>query len=147
MRSIVIGAVASLVVVAGLAVAPAAVAAPRDVDRTADVVDHWTPERLAAAQPRDLVIDERGLGYERQADGRLTPHGHGRAASIPEPTVVPSAERSQPQPTTRAKPISDTTLPSINSTNPAAGATIGTTHTFIANVTDDSGIRSVSFTL
>ncbi|TNG00113.1 MAG: hypothetical protein EP297_04335, partial [Gammaproteobacteria bacterium] len=33
------------------------------------VIEHWTPERMAAAIPRDLVIDERGLGYLRRPDG------------------------------------------------------------------------------
>ena len=90
MRRLVTGAVASLVVVAGLAVAPAAMAAPSD--RATDVAEHWTPERVAAAEPRDLLVDERGLGYERRGNGRLTPHGHSTAAEIPAPTAVPSAE-------------------------------------------------------
>ena len=142
MRLSVTGAIASLVVVAGVVAAPAAGAAPSS--RAGDVVAHWTAERLAAAQPRDLVIDERGLGYERDADGRLTPHGHGRAASIPAPTAVPSPERSQPSPTPAAKPAGDTTAPTITNMDPAGG-TIGTEYTFSADVTDASGIRSVSF--
>src|SRR5690348_1790237 len=88
MRFSVTGAIASLVVVAGVVAAPAAGAAPSS--RAGNVAAHWTADRLAAAQPRDLVVDDRGLGYERDGDGRLTPHGHGRAASIPAPTVVPT---------------------------------------------------------
>ena len=34
-------------------------------------------------QPRDLVIDQRGLGYLRGADGGLTPYGHSVAADRP----------------------------------------------------------------
>jgi hypothetical protein len=37
-------------------------------------------EAVANAQPRDLVIDERGLGYLRGASGELTPYGHSVAA-------------------------------------------------------------------
>jgi len=44
------------------------------------VFDHWTPERRAAAIPRDLVIDGRGYGYLRLSDGTLVPHGHDVAA-------------------------------------------------------------------
>ena len=86
------------------------------------------------------------MGYKRDEDGLLTPHGHGRSASIPVPTAVPSARGTDPQPTPRAAPR-DRTAPTIGAMNPAAGATIGTAHTFTANVTDPSGLRSVTFTL
>lgn len=141
MRSIVTGAVASLVVVAGLAVAPAAVAAPASTDRTAEVVDHWTPERLAAAQPRDLLVDERGLGYERRADGRLAPHGHRTEATSSTPT------RSQPTPQGRPSGGGDTAGPTITGMTPAANATIGPVHTFSAVVTDPSTVSRVTFLL
>ena len=36
---------------------------------------------IADAQPRDLVIDKRGLGYLRSASGELTPYGHSVAAA------------------------------------------------------------------
>jgi hypothetical protein len=144
MRFGVTGAIASLVVVAGVVAAPAAGAAPSS--RADEVVAHWTTERLAAAQPRDLVVDQRGLGYDRDADGRLTPHGHGRAATIPAPTVVPSSGRSQPAPTPVAKPTGDTSAPTITNMDPAGG-TIGTSYTFSATVTDPSGVRSVSFVI
>ena len=42
---------------------------------------YWTPARRAAAQPRDLVVDQRGLGYLKQANGTLEPYGHSIAAS------------------------------------------------------------------
>ena len=141
------GALASLVVVAGVVVAPAAVAAPDNTPRAADVVDHWTPHRLAAAEPRDLLIDERGLGYRSDDDGRLTPHGHGRPAVVAAPTVVPTPQRGTPQPTPQAAAPKDTTAPTIGVMTPAAGATIGTAATFSATVTDASGLRSVTFTL
>jgi hypothetical protein len=33
-----------------------------------DSGEHWTPARRAAAIPRDLVIDQRGLGYLKSVD-------------------------------------------------------------------------------
>ena len=44
------------------------------------VFDYWNSERVAAALPRDFVIDHRGLGYLRGANGSLSPYGHGSAA-------------------------------------------------------------------
>ena len=57
-----------------LTVAGAAQAAPSE--RAQKVFDFWTAERIAEAKPRDLVIDERGLGYLRGVNGSLTPYGH-----------------------------------------------------------------------
>ena len=98
----------------------------------ARVAAYWTAERRAAAIPRDLVIDERGLGYLRKPDGSLEPYGHSVAAA--------AKDGQQP----RAKPVGDTTPPSISNFSPANGATIGASATFSAKVTDASGIRSVS---
>ncbi|MCI0436843.1 MAG: hypothetical protein L0271_24870, partial [Gemmatimonadetes bacterium] len=102
--------------------------------RHARIVKHWTGDRRAAAMPRDLVIDTRGLGYLRRPDGALQPYGHGIVAMAP----------GKPAP--NAKPVpGDTTPPSISNMDPAAGATIGAQHVFSARVTDASGIKSVSF--
>lgn len=49
----------------------------------------------ASVQPRDLVVDQRGLGYLRAADGTLTPHGHSVAASRP---ISPRAPGGRPGP-------------------------------------------------
>lgn len=46
----------------------------------ARTVAHWTPERRAAAIPRDFVIDPRGYGYLKLRDGALYPYGHSVAA-------------------------------------------------------------------
>lgn len=101
------------------------------------VIDHWTPARLAAAIPRDLVIDERGLGYLRRPDGSLVPYGHREAA-------LPSAAADR----RKGKPgggDQDTTPPSIDGMIPADGSTAGTSQQFSAIVTDASGIKSVDF--
>ena len=92
--------------------------------RSKAVIDHWTPERRAAATPRDLVIDERGLGYLRGRDGRLTPHGHDVAAT-------PMA--------------GDGAGPTVTNMSPAAGTTVGAAVTFSAIVADPSGVKSVTF--
>lgn len=98
---------------------------PRALEvRAAKVIEHWTPERRAAAIPRDLAIDERGLGYLRGHNGNLTPYGH---------DVVAQAGGG-----------GDVTGPAISNMSPAAGATIGASATFTANVTDASGVKSVT---
>ncbi len=99
----------------------------------ARVVAHWTKERIAAAIPRDLRIDERGYGYLRQPNGSLEPYGH---------TIAALVEAAQQQP--MAKPV-DTAGPTVGSRDPASGVTIGTTYTFKATVTDKSGVSSVTF--
>ena len=60
-----------------------------DVDK-ARVVEFWTPERIAAAIPRDLVIDSRGLGYLRHPDGFLQPYGHKIRAEVTPRSLPPS---------------------------------------------------------
>lgn len=103
----------------------------------AAVVQHWTPQRRELAIPRDLVIDSRGLGYLRGRDGTLTPYGH---------RVAAEASGSSP----RKGPPSgggDTTPPLISAMDPYDGAVIGASHTFSATVTDESGVKSVSFVI
>jgi hypothetical protein len=99
----------------------------------ARIVAHWTKERIAAAIPRDLRIDERGYGYLRQPNGSLEPYGH---------TVAAQSKPAPQQP--MAKPV-DTAGPTVGSRDPASGATISATYTFKATVTDKSGVSSVSF--
>jgi hypothetical protein len=132
----------SLVALAGAAllvtslVSTAAHAGSEKAAKKAAVVDYWTPARRAAAQPRDLVIDHRGLGYLRRSDGSLQPYGH------------PLEAIEQGSRTPMAKPGSgdaDTEAPVISDMDPAAGAQIGADYTLSAVVTDDIGLRSVSF--
>lgn len=126
----------AVLLAAGLLGAPAYAANDKAAKRKA-VIDYWTSERRAAAQPRDLVIDRRGLGYLRRADGSLQPYGH--------------QVEAQATPSPRAKPGggggNDTEAPVISGLDPAAGATIGGAHTFSANVTDNAGVRSVTFVI
>jgi hypothetical protein len=130
----------SLLCLFALVHAPAE-AANENSARRAQVVSHWTAERRAAAIPRDLVIDSRGLGYLRRTDGSLVPHGHQISAA------------SDARPVPQARPgggggggNNDSTPPQIIDFSPNDGATIGATHTFSATVTDDVGVRSVTFT-
>jgi len=99
--------------------------------RAADVAAHWTAERRAAATPRDLVIDDRGLGYLRLPDGHLAPYGHSIAAQHIETRVKPPADDPNPA--------------SITGMDPDGSTPIGSSYTFSADVTDPDGIRSVSF--
>ena len=99
----------------------------------ARVIDHWTPERINKAIPRDLVIDHRGYGYMKRADGSLEPYGHS-IASAQSPKGKPSGGN-------------DSTPPKVLNMNPAEGDTINGSHTFSATITDASGIKSVSFVI
>ena len=99
------------------------------------VFSYWTKERRAQVQPRDLVVDERGLGYLRGRNGNLRPYGHDVAA----------AAGQKP----RGKPSSvgdDSSPPTVSEMTPA-DTTIGSSATFSARVEDPSGIKSVSFVL
>ena len=96
--------------------------------RNQQVIDHWTPARINSAMPRDLVIDERGLGYMRRPGGGFEPYGHNIAAQAGPPGGG-----------------SDSTPPTITNMSPANGATIGASATFSATVTDASGVKSVTF--
>jgi hypothetical protein len=98
--------------------------------RAQQAMEHWTPERRAAAIPRDLVIDERGLGYLRGKNGNLSPYGHDISAQAGKPGGGGGG---------------DTTGPSVSGMSPAAGATVGAAVTFSATVTDASGVKSVTF--
>ncbi|HUQ10356.1 MAG TPA: Ig-like domain-containing protein, partial [Steroidobacteraceae bacterium] len=93
--------------------------------RSARAVEHWTPERRAAAIPRHLVIDERGLGYLRGRGNQLQPYGHNIAAL--------------------GAPAKDSTGPAVSAMSPAAGAVIGASANFSANVADPSGVKTVTF--
>ncbi|MEE8496372.1 MAG: hypothetical protein V3S21_07830, partial [Xanthomonadales bacterium] len=102
----------------------------------ARVVEHWTQERLENAIPRELVIDSRGLAYLRMPNGFLEPYGHGIAAQANAADRKPLAKPSG----------GDTNPPTIDNMDPD-GISIGSSYTFSADVTDLSGVKSVSFTI
>lgn len=122
----------SMLLCAGVQAAPATRADAAAADH-ARIVAYWTPERRAAAIPRDFVKDAHGQGYLRMPDGKLMPYGR----------LVADGGTAGPM---AGKPGGgDTTGPSVGGQDPAAGTTIPAAYTFKATVTDTSGIRSVSF--
>ena len=131
--------IAVLTGVLALVPATAGVAAPSK-DAGNEVAEHWTAARLRAAEPRDLRVDPRGLGYLARKDGSVKPHGH--------KTEQLYARTQASKPVANAKPSgTDRTAPSVTARVPATGATVGATVAFSANVTDASGISSVTFTV
>ena len=83
-------------------VAAPANAASDKADKRKAVIDYWTPERRAAAQPRDMVVDHRGLGFLRRSDGSLQPYGH----------RIEAVAQAQPQPQARPGGSADTSMAS-----------------------------------
>ena len=112
--------VTALLIVAGIA--PASGAPPAD-SPAAERARYWTAERRAAAVPRDLVLDEQGRGYLRQANGSYRPYG--------KPSPSPSGG-------------GDTV---VSSADPNQGAVIGASYPFKATVTDPDGVKSVTFNI
>jgi len=55
-------------------------AAPNPSEKNKRIFDHWQPERIKNATPRDLIIDAKGNGYLRGKQGNLIPHGHDKKA-------------------------------------------------------------------
>jgi len=133
------GVVASVVLV--MAGAVALIAAPARGDEKGPsteakrVMEYWTKARRDSAIPRDLVIDERGLGYLRRPDGALEPYGHAvAAANRPVPASKPVAD--------------DTTPPTISNMDPSEGKSIGASYTFSAKIVDsESSVKSVTFVI
>ena len=104
--------------------------------RAAKVIEHWTPDRRAAATPRDLFIDPRGLAYISGPGNSLVPHGHSVAFE--------HGNGASPN----AAPGGDSTPPSVSNMNPASGATVTSgNYNFSATITDASGLRSVSMSI
>jgi len=99
----------------------------------AKVLKHWTADRMANAMPRDLAIDQRGFAYLRNANGLLAPYGHQVAAQAQETNGKPSG--------------GDSTPPNIVALSPLANQEIGKSHTFQAEISDESGVKSVSFSV
>jgi hypothetical protein len=124
--------------------AHAAVAAPASGglpdQAKAKVVAHWNAARRSAAQPRDLYLDQRGLAYTKTSKGALQAYGHSAGS-------VHALKQQPPRPMGKPSGTNDSEPPHIDSMNPAADAIIGESHTFSALITDDSGLKSVSFVI
>ncbi|MDH5327966.1 MAG: hypothetical protein OEZ68_11870 [Gammaproteobacteria bacterium] len=102
------------------------------------IVDHWTATRRSQAVPRDLFIDNRGLGYLRGSSNMLHPYAHQQM------------QLQSSEPVTSAKPTGgtrDSTAPSISNMDPVQNQTVGSNYILSANITDSSGIASVSFVI
>jgi hypothetical protein len=131
-------AVVALVAASAMAVSAGADAGRPGGTGSSGAVAHWTPERIAAAQPRDLVIDQRGLGYLRNSNGGLTPYGHSVLAVL---SQVSSGSRI---PLARPSGGRDEAGPLVSGMSPKTGDTVGDTVDFSATITDASGIKSVT---
>jgi hypothetical protein len=122
--------------------APGAQASTRAAEH-ARIVEHWTPERRAAAIPRDFVLDEQGRAFLKLPGGALQPYGRSVAeAGRQVPAAKPGGGGGGGKPGT-----GDTTPPSVSAMSPGNGDTIGASATFSAVVTDAGGLRSVSFVI
>ena len=78
-RSLIVSAIVLFLPIAATAQAPQA------SDRAKEVVAikaFWTSSRIAAAQPRDFVLDHRGMAYLKGKGGKLTPYGHSNPALL-----------------------------------------------------------------
>ena len=123
--------ISAVLLAASAALVPATVSAQsqRGLEARSRAAQFWTSERRANAIPRDLVIDERGLGYIRGRGGQLIPHGHDIAALAGPPGG------------------GDSTGPTFGAMSPANGATVGASATLSVAVSDPSGVKSVSISV
>ncbi|MEH6449684.1 MAG: hypothetical protein V7765_13490 [Oleispira sp.] len=97
----------------------------------AKVIEHWTPERMNAAQPRDFFLDKKGKAYMGSRQHGFSPYDQ----------VVKGQETA-----------ADTSDPDISNRFPADDAIIGYSSSFSADVSDsefesDTGVRTVSFVI
>jgi hypothetical protein len=111
-------------------------------DRSGRIAAYWTMERRAAAQPRDLLLDAQGRAYLRLGNGALQPYGRELAGGPG--TMVPNAK---PGGGGGGGGSGDTVFPVVGSMSPGNGDTIGAGYTFSATVTDNVGLRSVTFSV
>lgn len=134
---------ALVVAIAGAGTAPAA-SSPRQEPSPPAEAGYWTEARREAAQPRDLVLDERGLAYLDVGDGTLRPYGHSTPAQPAGPSAVPTAKPTSPGGGGGGGKSSDTTGPSFAEFDPGGGEVVGAIASFSAKVTDPSGIKAVT---
>lgn len=78
----------SLAIASSLSIAePAQNASEQAKNRTA-ILAYWNADRIASAEPRDLVVDNKGHWYLRGRNNKLTPYGQGKMR--PAPTEKPT---------------------------------------------------------
>lgn len=106
----------------------------------AKVVAHWSAARRAAAIPRDLYLDTRGLAYTKNHRGTLQAYNHGTGS-------VYALNEASPQPRGKPSGNDDRDPPVITNMDPASEDIIGASYTFSAEITDASGLKSVSFVI
>src|SRR5436309_13052649 len=145
-RTIAVRAAVVTVTAAGLLAGAGGARAASGDSRGNSLASYWTAARRQAAIPRDLVVDQRGLGYLHHTDGALTPYGH----NTPRADQLKATAPPEGQPTGGGGGgggTGDTSGPTYANLNPASGATIGDSYTFSASVSDATGVRSVSFVI
>lgn len=103
-------------------------------------VGYWNKARIDKAAPRDLFVDERGYGYLKKPDGTFKPYGHTLGQLKSSTSIKPNARPS-------GGGGNESNPPVISDLSPEDGQTITDAHSFTAVVTDDSGVRSVSFVI
>ena len=123
-----------------LAATAANAQSPNASPRAQKVFDHWTAERIEAAEPRDMLIDHRGKAYIRGKKGKLKPHGHSDA-----PELTSNTRRIQGNIRIDDRQTQDNQAPTVTARSPGDNAVIGSSQTFSANVTDVDGVREVTF--
>ena len=152
-RTSILAVAAALVAAALTPAATAAGATNGPADQASpqakEVVAYWTPARMAAAQPRDFVLDETGRAYLKTKEG-LKPYGSGRGPASP---GIQGPELLSPEPMARPGSGSgggstgDTAGPVVANRVPTTGATVGTSVNFSATITDGTGVRSATLVI
>ena len=135
---VVAAVLAATIGISGAAGADPAAPVASDNRNNAAVFDYWTADRIASAVPRDLVIAENGLGYQKGANGELTPHGHNISAPIPQVRALPMVGAQEPPQASGAEPM----LVTFSDMSPAEGETVTSPATFSVNVTGGN-VRAV----
>ena len=111
----------------------------------AKVIEHWTPERMKAAKPRDLFLDEHGKAFMGNRKDGFSPY-------VQEQGQPTQGQIPQGQIPTEQATSADTSDPDISNMFPANNAIIGDSSIFSATVSDnefesDSGVRTVSIVI
>ena len=109
-------------------------------EKSKRIIDYWTPERIQNAIPRDMKIDHRGFGYIRKKDGSFIPHGHNKLIQLDQANSIQKPNKGKPG-------SGDSDGPAVSHIEPGNNATIGASQRFAANVSDPSGIKSVSIVI